>query len=268
MREAFSKANSPIWMDSSTKKQCQALTNHVGGAQNLSNITGSSSYERFSINQILKFSEDEEKWSQTESVSLISSFVVSLLIGSYAPIDFSDGSGMNILDIKKGFQVYSDSMAASANQMSELESPNKSKTWNEKILNFCGKGMKEKLGEPIAAEEIVGEISDYFKIRYGLAGRVIAATGDNPSSFAGLNIGSRDICLSMGTSDTVMMAMENPNPQVEGHVFVNPIDKESYMGMLCYKNGSLTRQMIRDKYNLTWDEFGGILKDSAPTSGL
>ena len=134
MKGAFSKPNSPIWMDSSTKKQCQALTNHVGGAQNLANITGSSSYERFSINQILKFSEgqrftnqtvhspnprpsrpltpgtdslisdkDEEKWSQTESVSLISSFVVSLFIGSYAPIDFSDGSGMNILDIKKGF---------------------------------------------------------------------------------------------------------------------------------------------------------------------
>ena len=78
----------------------------------------------------------------------------------------------------------------------KIESPNKSKTWNENILSFCGKGMKEKLGEPIVAEEIVGEISDYFKIRYGLAGRVIAATGDNPSSFAGLNIGSRDICLS------------------------------------------------------------------------
>ena len=74
--------------------------------------------------------------------------------------------------------------------------------------------MKEKLGEPIAAEEIVGEISDYFKIRYGLSGRVIAATGDNPSSFAGLNIGPSDICLSMGTSDTVMMAMKNPSPQV------------------------------------------------------
>ena len=56
-------------------------------------------------------------------------------------------------------------------------------------------------------------------------------------------------------------------PQVEGHVFINPIDKNSYMGMLCYKNGSLTRQMIRDKYNLTWDEFGEILRSTAPTSG-
>ena len=44
------------------------------------------------------FVKDNEKWSQTESVSLISSFVVSLLVGTYAPIDFSDGSGMNVLD--------------------------------------------------------------------------------------------------------------------------------------------------------------------------
>ena len=81
-----------------------ALTNFVGGPEKLSNITGSSAYERFSIHQILKFAENPKLqtsgWAQTERVSLISSFVVSLLIGSYAPIDLSDGSGMNILDIK------------------------------------------------------------------------------------------------------------------------------------------------------------------------
>merc|ERR1739838_768970 len=52
---AFSKSNSPIWMDSSTKNVCERLTNAVGGAQNLTKITGSSAYERFSINQIFKF---------------------------------------------------------------------------------------------------------------------------------------------------------------------------------------------------------------------
>lgn len=29
---------------------------------------------------------------------------------------------------------------------------------------------------------------------------------------------------------------------MEGHVFPNPVDTESYMVMLCYKNGSLARE--------------------------
>lgn len=29
---------------------------------------------------------------------------------------------------------------------------------------------------------------------------------------------------------------------MEGHIFPNPVDTESYMVMLCYKNGSLARE--------------------------
>lgn len=31
-------------------------------------------------------------------------------------------------------------------------------------------------------------------------------------------------------------------PSLEGHVFPNPVDTKGYMVMLCYKNGSLTRE--------------------------
>ena len=33
-----------------------------------------------------------------------------------------------------------------------------------------------------------------------------------------------------------------PQPRLEGHVFPNPVDPDSYMVMLVYKNGSLTRE--------------------------
>lgn len=35
---------------------------------------------------------------------------------------------------------------------------------------------------------------------------------------------------------------DDPQPRLEGHVFPNPVDTKGYMVMLCYKNGSLTRE--------------------------
>lgn len=35
---------------------------------------------------------------------------------------------------------------------------------------------------------------------------------------------------------------KDPHPGLEGHVFPNPVDPDSYMAMLVYKNGSLTRE--------------------------
>ena len=37
---------------------------------------------------------------------------------------------------------------------------------------------------------------------------------------------------------------------IEGHVFVNPVDSESHMAMLCYKNGSLAREVCRSALEL------------------
>lgn len=99
--DAFSIKESPIWMDSSTTEQCKEIEKAVGGALELSKLTGSRAYERFTGPQIRRiFQTQPEVYGNTERISLVSSFMASLLIGSYACIDETDGAGMNLMDIK------------------------------------------------------------------------------------------------------------------------------------------------------------------------
>ncbi len=100
LQECFAIYDCPVWMDSSTTRQCLELEKHSGGPDALAKITGSRAYERFTGNQIAKIHLFEpEKYECCERISLVSSFLASLFLGHYAPIDYSDGSGMNLLDI-------------------------------------------------------------------------------------------------------------------------------------------------------------------------
>ena len=38
--------------------------------------------------------------------------------------------------------------------------------------------------------------------------------------------------VSLGTSDTVFVWLDDPQPQLMGHVFVNPINEAAYMALL------------------------------------
>lgn len=100
--EAFATKESPIWMDSSTTVECREIEKVVGGALQLSQLTGSRAYERFTGPQIRKIYKTlPDVYHDTERISLVSSFMASILIGSYASIDETDGSGMNLVDIRQ-----------------------------------------------------------------------------------------------------------------------------------------------------------------------
>jgi xylulokinase len=248
LADVFAVADSPIWMDSSTTRQCRERDAALGGAQATAKLTGSRSYERFTGNQIARiYQEHPKRYQATERIALVSSFMASLLIGDYAPIDPGDGAGMNLMDIR-------------------------ARRWAPKALACTAPGLAAKLGPIVPAHADLGAISRYYVARYGFSPqcRVIAFSGDNPNSLAALLLErSGEIAISLGTSDTVFGALAVPRPSAtEGHIFGNPINPSGYMVLMCIKNGSLTREYVRDEFaGGSWKKFDQALASTPPGNG-
>ncbi|KHJ44789.1 hypothetical protein D918_05039 [Trichuris suis] len=145
----------------------------------------------------------------------------------------------------------------------------KTHTWAAECLKVFPADLCEKLGPCVPSTDCLDSISPYFVKRYGFSSkcRVVVFTGDNPSSLAGLNQRPSDLSISLGTSDTVFVWMNNAIPISNGHIFCNPVDPSMYMGLLCFRNGDCTRKQARRRLcggNATWSQFEHLVDSSPP----
>jgi xylulokinase len=244
LKGVFARKTSPIWMDSSTAAECAEIRKKLGGIKYTASRTGSDAFERFTGPQIRKFFKTEpDAYAKTSSIALVSSFLASLLAGKIAPIDYGDGAGMNLMDIRK-------------------------KVWDMDALKATAPSLKKKLPPLAASGQVIGPVSAYFVNKYGLNPEALATTwtGDNPASVIGLGlIKPGQIAVSLGTSDTFFGSMQKcqTDENGEGHVFGSPTG--DYVTLICFKNGSLAREKIRELYGIAdWKQFGELLKQTQP----
>ncbi|KZS94648.1 actin-like ATPase domain-containing protein [Sistotremastrum niveocremeum HHB9708] len=245
---AFSLQDAPIWQDSSTTEECRALEAEVGGPQNLADLTGSRAYERFTGPQISKiYHKDREIYDATHRISLVSSFLASLFLQTYAPVEVSDASGMNLMNILTS-------------------------KWDDHLLNACGgPSLKEKLGpDPVLGGTNLGSIGGWWMRKWGFPTDCIIApfTGDNPGTVVALSTPG-DALLSLGTSTTYLLAAPPsatpPKRMTTSHLLSHPTTEGASIIMLCYKNGALARSQIMERYAAgSWDKFNELVEQTPP----
>lgn len=257
LADAFSHPFSPNWQDSSTQKECDEFDGFLGSQEKLAEVTGSKAHHRFTGPQILRFQRKyPDVYKKTSRISLVSSFIASLFLGHVAPFDISDVCGMNLWNIHKG-------------------------AYDEEILKHCAgphgvDDLKRKLGDvPEDGGIDLGKVHRYYIDRYGFSPEctVVPSTGDNPATILALPLRPSDAMVSLGTSTTFLMSTPSYKADPATHFFNHPTTAGLYMFMLCYKNGGLARERIRDAVNTfkndpnpsnPWVNFDSVALDTPP----
>jgi len=234
LASTFTRSTSPIWMDTSTGKECTEIASSLGGSASVCAKSGSVATERFTGPQIRKFFKiSPAAYAETSRIHLVSSLIASVLAGKSLPIDFGDGAGMNLLNL------------------ADLK-------WDGELLEATAPDLADKLLPASSCLEASANISPYFVSKYGFSStcKICPFTGDNPASLVGMGATTPgQVVISLGTSDTFFAAMPaaKTDPKGFGHVFGNPAG--GFMSLICFRNGSLAREALRDELGADWSAF-------------
>lgn len=259
LSNAFSFKMASNWQDRSSGRELEAFNQVFNSPANLCQITGSMAHYRFSGLQIRRRAiEHSEEWLKTYHITLISSFLNTILTGELSGIEMSEACGMNLFDIQQG--DWNDellSLAAGSNSKIDGVSHEAQLKGSQRMKSMLGdvsKGSQSKL------------IAPYLVKKYGFNSecKVWPLTGDNMATIMSLPLKKDDLLVSMGTSTTVLLITDKYLPSINYHMFKHPVCPDLYMAMLCYSNGALAREHVRnavnEKYHQNnWDKFNEIL---------
>lgn len=276
----FSRVVVPNWQDATTLEECDELMRYAnttwgsGYVPALCRVTGSIAHTRFTAAQILRWRKNEpQQYVATAHILLVSNFLATLLgagtLRRIAPLDRSDACGMNLWDMSADPPHWSVPLLRYVSKEDRIDKNGKLLPGTEALGGH--QTLERMLGRVMHdPAESIGFIGSWLHQRYGLNEHCLIAqgTGDNPATLQCLTPKFGEAVISLGTSDTILLPSNEYIPSAQYHTFTHPVhcanDTETprYFMMFVYKNGSLTREWVRDTYcDGSWDTFNAAIDE-------
>lgn len=174
-----------LWNDGRSTEETDYLNNIIG-KENLSKLTANIAFAGFTAPKILWVKNNEpEIFEKIAKIMLPKDYISYMLSGNFST-DYSDASGMLLLDVKN-------------------------KKWSKEMIDICSisEDMLPKLYE---SYEAVGTIKPELAKEIGLNEgiKIVAGAGDNAAAAIGTATVGEGACnISLGTSGTVFISSKN-----------------------------------------------------------
>ena len=174
-----------LWNDGRSTEETDYL-NNVIGKEKLSKLTANIAFAGFTAPKILWVKNNEpDIFEKISKIMLPKDYISYMLSGNFST-DYSDASGMLLLDVKN-------------------------KKWSKEMIDICSisEDMLPKLYE---SYEAVGDIKPELAKELGLNEgiKIVAGAGDNAAAAIGTATVGEGACnISLGTSGTVFISSKN-----------------------------------------------------------
>ena len=174
-----------LWNDGRSTEETDYLNNSIG-KEKLSKLTANIAFAGFTAPKILWVKNNEpEIFAKIAKIMLPKDYISYMLSGNFST-DYSDASGMLLLDVKN-------------------------KKWSKEMIDICSisEDMLPKLYE---SYEPVGTIKPELAKELGLNEgiKIVAGAGDNAAAAIGTATVGEGACnISLGTSGTVFISSKN-----------------------------------------------------------
>jgi len=217
-----------LWCDTSTKTQCDELTERLGGEERVFSLLGNQILPGYTLSKILHLKQHrKEAYDKLAHILLPHDYINYYLTGEYTA-EAGDASGSAFFDVQK-------------------------KEWSREVLEAVDekRDLYALLPRLVKAGESAGKVCDATAKELGIPAGipVSCGAGDNMAGAIGTGcVGKGDLTMSMGTSGTLFGYSDSCITDRQGRLAAFCSSTGGYLPLLCTMNCTITTESVRELF--------------------
>lgn len=231
-----------LWCDTSTARQCDTLTERLGGEEAVFALLGNQILPGYTASKILALKENNpEAYGRLAHILLPHDYINYYLTGNYA-MEAGDASGTALFDVRK-------------------------RQWSREVLDAIDgeTDLLSMLPPLIEAGTACGTVCPTAARELGIGEDVVVSSGGGDNMMGAIGTGcvsEGTLTMSMGTSGTLFGYSDSCVADRQGRLAAFCSSSGGYLPLLCTMNCTITTEAVRSLFGYDVKQLDALAKES------